>query len=628
MPLTVRLSLSIIILSLINVAVGHALPEPEFELKNPGTEFPVDYEAYGYFEGIGTEDYRYVIQYEEDLARALGDGIYPGELLEDDPDFQIFRRRHSADVDPWQSWETSQEAFYAWSSNETLHPGVRLFYIGETLRKAGLIHQAMKAYYAVLVHYPKSHSWDVTGSFYWYVAPEAISRIRRLCAEYSELGIQLEDAFVQITRSSEKNPSKDIVKVWPGEFKQVSLSPVSLKDLPVFQRRGDGRVQVVQYANGHWQLEVDGTPFVIKGVTYTSSKVGESPHNASLRPWMTLDDNFNGRNDGMFDSWIDSNRNNRKDEDETIIGDAMLLKTMGANAIRYYHNKTPDGKYNPLEFDKDLMRRLHRDFGIHFIMGDFFGAYTIGSGASWARGTDYTDSIQRQRMLEMLRSFVLDHKDEPYVLMWLLGNENQHPYTKTNAAQEPVVYAKFVNEAVLMIKALDPDHPVAIGNLGAEGIEEIAQYAPEVDIYGANVYTGDFSMGSVVQRVKETFDRPLMYTEWGCDAYAYRNGIDEDAQAAYIRGNWRDIEIHLGGHTGEGNVIGGIVFEWMDEWWKSNHDRPNSHSRRGDGRMPFPDGWVHEEWLGLVGQGQGFHSPYMRVLRKAYFELQSLWVEQ
>ena len=33
-------------------------------------------------------------------------------------------------------------------------------------------------------------------------------------------------------------------------------------------------------------------------------------------------------------------------------------------------------------------------------VGDFLGAYTLGSGASWEKGTDYTDPEQRRRMKE------------------------------------------------------------------------------------------------------------------------------------------------------------------------------------------------------------------------------------
>jgi len=39
----------------------------------------------------------------------------------------------------------------------------------------------------------------------------------------------------------------------------------------------------------------------------------------------------------------------------------------------------------------------------------------------------------------------------------------------------------------------------------------------------------------------------------------------------------------------------------------------------------MPDGFVQEEWFGLVGQGSGMNSPFERNLRKAYFVYQELW---
>ena len=45
---------------------------------------------------------------------------------------------------------------------------------------------------------------------------------------------------------------------------------------------------------------------------------------------------------------------------------------------------------------------------------------------------------------------------------------------------------------------------------------------------------------------------------------------------------------------------------------------PFSHDRIGQFPGPFPDGWSYEEWFGIVSQGDGKHSPFMRQLRPAY----------
>ena len=64
-------------------------------------------------------------------------------------------------------------------------------------------------------------------------------------------------------------------------------------------------------------------------------------------------------------------------------------------------------------------------------------------------------------------------------------------------------------------------------------------------------------------------------------------------QADYLRGNWDDIEWNLGGGPGVGNAIGGVLFEWMDEWWKAGAPPtfdPSVHSTIGQFAGPFPDG--------------------------------------
>lgn len=604
--------------------------EKEFELRSPGTETVVDYKKYGRFMGSGTKDYRYSITDEAGLKAAAGEGVYPNETCQSDPGAKNFIERHNGKFSPWDFTEgpNPRDNFYAWCLAADVDPGTKLFFTAEALRKAGLIPEALKAYYAIVVHFPKTVIWSANGDYYWYVAPEAISRIRKLCASRSEIGVTLEGALVDITRAGNQKPDADEIRVWPGRF--VKKTAPSGKALTVVKESGKGRVRAVKYNDGSWRLLVDGKNFVVKGVTYTSTKIGESPHDGTMRPWMTLDDNQNGLHDGLFDSWVDKNRDGERGDDEPVVGDAQLLKEMGVNTIRTYHGVDSAGNYDPTHYDKELMRRLNRDYGIFFMMGDFAGAYTIGSKASWGSGTDYTDPTQRDRVKATVKKMVLDHKDEPYVLFWLLGNENQHPHTNTNAFQKPAAYATLINEIAEMIHKIDPEHPVAICNLNTTGLKELARYAPAVDIYGANVYSGAYSMGSIWQLVKAYYDRPIVFTEMGCDAYATGVGLDEAAQADYFSKNWEDIAMNLGDGPGEGNGIGTVIFEWMDEWWKSSHGypqgSPNSHDTRGDdSNAPYPDKWSNEEWCGIMGQGDGKSSPYLREIREVYHTAKRAW---
>ena len=493
--------------------------------------------------------------------------------------------------------------------------------------------EALQVYHQMIEQYPRTMVWSTDNSFYWYAAPEAISRIHKICATYPGLGLSYTDGFVDVERSVEKKPEFDRVRVWPGRFIETAPLVLDRALFKVTEERGKGRVRAVKYNDCCWELLVDGKPFTVKGVTYMIATVGESAHAKNLRGWMFLDDDNNSKNDSMFDSWIDKNGNNRRDSNEPAVGDAELLKRMGANTLRIYHHVDKEGWYDPGEYDKELMRKLNRDYGIFFILGDFLGAYTVGSGADWKLGTDYTDADQRERMKRSVRDMVQDHKDEPYVLMWLLGNENQHPHSKTNAHEHPEDYARFLNEVAEMIHAMDPDHPVAVCNLNTQGLKELGRYAPAVDIYGANVYSGAYSMGSLWQLVWHHFDRPVLFTEMGADAYATDDGPDEDAQADYFRQNWEDIELNKAGNRGEGNAIGGVVFEWMDEWWKGTQrdgwGNPKVHDADCDNpNAPYDDGCANEEWFGIFGQGDGSESPFLRQPRKIYDTIQQEWTKE
>ena len=178
-----------------------------------------------------------------------------------------------------------------------------------------------------------------------------------------------------------------------------------------------------------------------------------------------------------------------------------------------------------------------------------------------------------------------------------------------------------------MIKSLDKNHPVAIASGDTIYLDRFAKFSPDIDIFGANVYRGDYGFGNFWQAVKEETDKPAMLTEFGCPAYAagMSQEEEEEAQAAYHRGSWEDIACNMNVNCGSGNSIGGVVFQFLDEWWKAYE--PKIHDTKGFFTGPFPDGYMHEEWLGVAGQGDGGDSPFKRNLRRAYYFYQNAWKE-
>jgi hypothetical protein len=601
--------------------------EVKFALYDEGSEFPVDYAKYGEFTGVGTKNYKYAIKDPIGLTKAVGEGIYPNTTsLKFDPEFAKIKKQLSG-VEYWKIVNSRdlKTAFYKWNL-ATEPDGVKQFYIADILERNGLTKQAIKAYYAILVHFPNTYSWTYWHTP-WYVAKASLYRIKYLLKENSQLGFKLEGASVEVINGYDNDVRNDVFVVNPGRLVKLSLIDkvsctgdachVKKRSLgKIVEQRGGERVKVVKYENGDWQLLVEGKPFIIKGITYSPTKVGESPDKGTQQNWSTQDINNDGIIDAALEAWVDKNRNNIQDSDEKSVGDFALMKDMGVNAIRLYHQ--------PFKINKELIRQMHQKYGIYIILGDFLGKYALGSKAEWNPGTIYKDPEQQKNMLESVKEMVLEFKDEPAVLFWILGNENVYGVA-CDADKDPESFFKFANEAALLIKSLDPlKRPVAIASGDILYLDVFAKNAPDIDIFGANVYRGKYGFLDYWDEVKRVADRAAMITEYGAPSFAkgYTEEEAENFQAEYHRGCWLDIMCDSAGYAA-GNAVGGFVFEWLDEWWKAYE--ASRHDKRGLFTGPFLDGYMHEEWLGIVGQGDGKKSPFERQLKKAYFTYKELW---
>ena len=595
-------------------------------LHDAGKEEVIDYEKYGKFENVGTKDYKYVVNDQEGLIAAAGEGIYPNTLsVRWDPQFKKVQKENRLDGSHWDFVHSPdlQAAFMKWATAPEPQ-GVKLFYTAFILEKSGLIKHAIKCYYSIVVHFPGSYGWTYWHTP-WYVGQAAVAKIKYLTNKYPELGFKLIDADIRILNGYDNEIFNDIAVTNPGRLMKLGfwdrlkakfIKVPSEKPYPIELQRGKGKVHLVQYENGDWQLMVDGKPFVIRAVTYSPTKVGQSPDEGTQTSWMEDDFNNNGKADGPYEAFVDKNKNNKQDADEPAVGDFRLMKEMGINAIRFYHH--------PLAVDKEILRDLYQNYGIRVIMGDFLGKYALGSGAPWNPGTDYNNEEQKKNMLDSVIKMVKEYKDEPYILFWILGNENVYGYA-CNANTYPDEFFKFANEAAKLIKSQDPEHPVAICSGDTLFLDKFGKNASDIDLFGTNAYRGDYGFGRLWQGVKEEAGIPVFITEFGCPAFAEGKTPDEaeQLQADYHRGSWEDIRNNMAFRQGAGNSVGAVVFEWVDEWWKGYE--PNVHDTRGLWIGPFPDGYMHEEWLGLASQGDGKSSPFLRQLRKSYFMYKDLW---
>ncbi|MDP1853490.1 MAG: glycoside hydrolase family 2 TIM barrel-domain containing protein [Candidatus Omnitrophota bacterium] len=605
-----------------------AMKKTELKLHDLGSEEIINYEKYGKLTNVGTNDYEYVITDREGLSNAAGEGIYPNtNSVRFNPRFDIVKKEKRLNGSHWDfvSSPDLEAAFFKWAIAPE-PPGVRIYYTAFILEKAGYIKQAIKAYYAILVHFPQSIGWTYWHTP-WYVSQAAIAKIKHLIVKHPELGLKLTNARVRVINGFDKNINNDIFEVNPGKLEKISPWLKRLEEQKkrfliwndlrsVKNAKNFGKIKLIQYKNNHWKLFVNNKPYIIRGVTYSPTKVGQSPDNGTLTNWMDYDFNNNGKSDGPYDSFVDKNRNNQQDSDEMPVGDFRLMEEMGVNTIRVYHQ--------PFSPNKELLRDLYKNYGIMVILGDFLGKYALGSGAKWSEGTDYANPVHKKNMMDSMLKMVAEFKDEPYILAWLLGNENVYGVA-CNADKDPESFFKFANEAALEIKKVDKEHPVAIASGDTLFLDIFGKNCPDIDMFGANAYRGDYGFVDFWQAVYDEADKPAFITEYGSPAYMITDTQEmaEKAQSEYYRSAWEDIMANSAGFEGYGNSLGGIAFEWLDEWWKAYE--PSIHDTKRLWAGPFPEGFMYEEWLGIAGQGDGKSSPFLRQLRKIYYMYKEMW---
>ena len=181
-------------------------------------------------------------------------------------------------------------------------------------------------------------------------------------------------------------------------------------------------------------------------------------------------------------------------------------------------------------------------------------------------------------LTQQVKDVILEYKDVEGVLLWLLGNENNYglhwssfeieQLPKDEQYNEKAKYLySLMGEITDEIHALDTNHPVAIANGDVQYIDLIAEYMPNLDLFGTNVYRG-VSVRDMYDVVEEKLDISVFFSEFGSDAFNAKTMEEAHLdQAFFLREQWK--EIYLNTHNrGTGNAIGGYTFQWADGWWK------------------------------------------------------------
>ncbi|MCQ2591201.1 MAG: hypothetical protein MJ188_00325 [Treponema sp.] len=358
-----------------------------------------------------------------------------------------------------------------------------------------------------------------------------------------------------------------------------------------------------------WRILEDGNQIEIKGVVWSFTPIGETH---------------------TFDLFSQSDAYIRK----MIDTDMPMLKAMGVNAIRCFTMIPPE-----------WVEYIYTKYGIYSIVNDTLGRYGVSVKGTWHANTDYSDLYTREVLIEQARKTAETYKDTKGVLMYLFGNESNYglvwssneienlPMGEQNTIKAGYLY-DLMEKAMAACKEIDPNHPVGIVNGDTQYLDLIAKLCPSLDVLGVNAYRGYRFYDSFYENVRDVLNKPIVFTEAGADAF---NDIlmqeDQIAQMNYLKSQWQEMyeQSYCKGKCE--NVLGGFVFEWMDEWWKRYqnknldvHDAASWSSSAYD--VDYKDGTnnMSEEWFGICAQSpikeDGIN---VRIPRAAYYFLQDMW---
>lgn len=374
-------------------------------------------------------------------------------------------------------------------------------------------------------------------------------------------------------------------------------------------------VTILSDAQG-MKLLVNGEDFIINGVNWDYFPIGT---NFSYNLWQ--------QPDNFIKTALDT--------------EMTLLQNMGVNTIRVYTGIQPK-----------WIAYIYKKYGIYTMLNYSFGRYGVSINGNWTAITDYRNGVAQKTLLAEVTLIAEKYKNTPGLLLYLLGNENNYGLFWAGSETEDFpedenqkkkigelrgrpMY-KLMNDAAIKMKKIDAFHPIAICNGDLLFLDIIAEECKDIDIYGTNMYRGK-SFTDAFTRVKTVLNKPLLFTEFGADAFnAITNTEDQKKQAFYVVENWKEIYKNTYGLDKAENTIGGFTFQFSDGWWKfgqtihlNKHDT-NASWATGAYDFDYKEGSdnMNEEWFGICAKGatneKGFYTLQPRAVYYALKEAHQL----
>ncbi len=221
---------------------------------------------------------------------------------------------------------------------------------------------------------------------------------------------------------------------------------------------------------------------------------------------------------------------------EVVERDMVLLRSLNVNTLLVH------------DAPAEVVRRAGEE--------GFMVIVTFTINWQWIRDDDAF-----QKRLHEITARVADLAGEPSVLMWSLGNEIPEWVLEEFGPDFLSGRLKALHDAV---RGADPAHPVTHQNWPiTKGLA-----LPFLEVVSFNLYPswprevvvrgyGDYIENDLLPTAG---GRPLIISEFGANTIE----ASVERQAETLRTCWQEIR---------GRTAGGVVFEFVDEWWK-NYDNP------------------------------------------------------
>jgi hypothetical protein len=178
-------------------------------------------------------------------------------------------------------------------------------------------------------------------------------------------------------------------------------------------------------------------------------------------------------------------------------GDIKNLAEHGANTIRTWRID------NGIKTGKEILDEAQSN-GLLVLMGLDVGRER--------HGFDYNNTVAVKQQMDRIRAQVLQYKDHPALLGWIIGNE-------LNLGAKNVKVWDAVNDISKMIHTIDTNHPTttALSGLRPGPVGEVKARCTDLDFLCFQMY------GDVINIKKRLEDAdwtgPYMVTEWGATGH-------------------------------------------------------------------------------------------------------------